>query len=779
MPQRQTFDLLKASAVTQIQQDLEANAAQLEADLAAVVADERTRRDVAVLLADTDFTYTPGTPDSVEAGEVIRTRAEGFSYEVAASSASDHHVTTAGGVKLYVLDCNKKLPFEAFGVETLDPTVVSFADPSQRTPILPSAVKDNSAEIEKAIEVATVNGFRLLGQGFYYASDTSLYKRLYPLMHNDDQGKKTGQITFGYRWPYDLDISSGGLVDQFTSPERFVVSEDGDLLVRVTYTGFLNAVRVQRRFGSLLRAETTEFINGETNAPDRFKRSISGDGLTKKAVFRIAKTADWFDTNADKLRFFFQDNSADRTVDGNPVQFEILKVEISWDNDKNVFARPPVNPLGFKGFAMRNVLTDAPSTNSRMLSSPGTVQRAIANISEYKRQTDADFIRFPLQYKGIMSHGTGSGGDPDLSWINRTTWLLDHCSRIGLNVQLCINHAFSSTSTFVTDEWIRAEDIDTPEKRQTRAEDAAKVLSYIVDHPAIKVIELENEVDVYQLGVVHDAADGTTLPELIDYYQKLAVELKNITAKPLALSFGGYRWINLIVGELFDGVIDYVDIHPYGISKNNPVGWGNPVIMSETNPDKLDAVPSVRYRSENVCIWADTINPNSGASGGDFGYTPTREATYRTIVPNQNLPFSAFVRAGAFSPDSLDGLSPSEIIPAQISKMPSGGGWGWNQSQDEWRFSGEGATIITSTANRTITLGVQNNTVIQNATLSATCDFTLSATGAYVGAVMRFVRKGAGANDLRIRWSGSNLAVLQQDEEASVWFDGTNWALLT
>jgi hypothetical protein len=36
----------------------------------------------------------------------VRTRAEGFSYSVAASSATDHHVTTAGGVKLYETGLN-------------------------------------------------------------------------------------------------------------------------------------------------------------------------------------------------------------------------------------------------------------------------------------------------------------------------------------------------------------------------------------------------------------------------------------------------------------------------------------------------------------------------------------------------------------------------------------------------------------------------------------------------------------------------------------------------
>jgi hypothetical protein len=57
--------------------------------------------DVAALLADTQYTYTAGSAWTVTAGQYIRTAAEGFNYEVAASGATDHHVTTAGGVKLY------------------------------------------------------------------------------------------------------------------------------------------------------------------------------------------------------------------------------------------------------------------------------------------------------------------------------------------------------------------------------------------------------------------------------------------------------------------------------------------------------------------------------------------------------------------------------------------------------------------------------------------------------------------------------------------------------
>jgi hypothetical protein len=62
----------------------------------------QSKDTVAALLADTSLTYTAGSATSVTTGAIVRTRSEGFAYSVAASGASDHHVATAGGVKLYV-----------------------------------------------------------------------------------------------------------------------------------------------------------------------------------------------------------------------------------------------------------------------------------------------------------------------------------------------------------------------------------------------------------------------------------------------------------------------------------------------------------------------------------------------------------------------------------------------------------------------------------------------------------------------------------------------------
>ena len=59
--------------------------------------------DVAALLADTALTYTAGQPGTVVAGDIVRTRAEGFSYEVLPLGAASPGLATAGAVLLRVL----------------------------------------------------------------------------------------------------------------------------------------------------------------------------------------------------------------------------------------------------------------------------------------------------------------------------------------------------------------------------------------------------------------------------------------------------------------------------------------------------------------------------------------------------------------------------------------------------------------------------------------------------------------------------------------------------
>ncbi len=101
------------------------------ADLIESFYEEAKVDDVAALLADTGLTYTAGQSTTIEAGDYVKTRKEGFSYTVLDSGASDEHIETAGGVKLHVnLDANGTYPAAALGIDEItDIPLALFSEP--------------------------------------------------------------------------------------------------------------------------------------------------------------------------------------------------------------------------------------------------------------------------------------------------------------------------------------------------------------------------------------------------------------------------------------------------------------------------------------------------------------------------------------------------------------------------------------------------------------------------------------------------------------------------
>ncbi len=110
---QQYADLNTAVASAEASADL----AEGRADDIAALAGFRDFSSLTVLLANSTLTYSVGTNTTVVVDEIIRTRTEGFSYRVAASGATDHHISTAGGIKLYVVAGQSGYDVKAFGAK--------------------------------------------------------------------------------------------------------------------------------------------------------------------------------------------------------------------------------------------------------------------------------------------------------------------------------------------------------------------------------------------------------------------------------------------------------------------------------------------------------------------------------------------------------------------------------------------------------------------------------------------------------------------------------------
>lgn len=101
--------------------------------LQAVLAADSPVADMAALLADT-------RPASLfPEGMILSTRADAFVFRVAPATASDHHLTTAGGLKLHVLPGADGFDLRAFGASG-------------------DGLSDDSAAMEKALDAAQAAG---------------------------------------------------------------------------------------------------------------------------------------------------------------------------------------------------------------------------------------------------------------------------------------------------------------------------------------------------------------------------------------------------------------------------------------------------------------------------------------------------------------------------------------------------------------------------------------------------------------------------------------------
>lgn len=185
---------------------------------------------VAGLLGDTAMSYTSAEAVLVTAGEYLK--AGQYLYQVAAAGAANHHLTTAGGVKLYVLTDEAPLA-EQFGAKGDGTTEDSSAISAALTAFGQVRL---GAKTYRARNIQLTGGRTLLGRGATLKNDFGVADHLFII---------DGTWTHGFVRLHTIDngTSSGAVFDVVAGGVHHCVIEVQHLLQRAAQPIFTNINR--------------------------------------------------------------------------------------------------------------------------------------------------------------------------------------------------------------------------------------------------------------------------------------------------------------------------------------------------------------------------------------------------------------------------------------------------------------------------------------------------------------------------------------------------------
>lgn len=124
------------------------------------------------LAADTTMSYSAGSAQEVSADEYVYVQE--YVYKIASSGATDHHVTTAGGVKLYVMPINGWVNLLAFGADGTTATRKGVGQGSEFATI----GDDQYPYIKTALDYCIDNDVNLYVPAGEYRMDTRYEKNI-------------------------------------------------------------------------------------------------------------------------------------------------------------------------------------------------------------------------------------------------------------------------------------------------------------------------------------------------------------------------------------------------------------------------------------------------------------------------------------------------------------------------------------------------------------------------------------------------------------------------
>lgn len=179
-----------------------------------LATDNRVFDTVADMLADSNFSYAATEPENVaNVGGFLRVVEGGYVYKIASAGATDEHLTTAGGVKLYVVPNDGVVSLAQWGLV-----------PDGTTDI--HSVLQRAVDEFRAVFVPPTDMNRLVDTGAWYCSGTinvNNQVRIFGL-----GGTQAGWSKSVIRWPenipgmvfhyYDTEGTAAGVLSKNANP---------------------------------------------------------------------------------------------------------------------------------------------------------------------------------------------------------------------------------------------------------------------------------------------------------------------------------------------------------------------------------------------------------------------------------------------------------------------------------------------------------------------------------------------------------------------------------
>jgi len=521
-------------------------------------------------------------------------------------------------------------------------------------------VKTNLIEDGGVITVSdgvTLNVLSYESNGKYFLKKDTVGAFIVGLYTNDStmSGYTSceGQTAIKYTPGYDMGISTGGYVNDYTSPTTDIPQEHGEAFAYVKFKGALGQFRFLFKNAS---GSTTKTVNvypvGSPSSFDGAKTSalFNSDDMEKEVILFSGTQLD-VDGFLPKVQIAINPSN-----DYKVLEVDILEVKIGYMNARHTERTPSRTPLGLKTMSVREGVSSLWFNDL----DDSRIKEIISNGLRY----DMDSVQIVMLFKAAINEDLSINHEYFARFEGMLWWL----SNRGVAVNVCTNHIFGDKS--LPEIIVYDDQILTSAQRLSLKNRMSEFMKLISQHPSVQVIEVCNEANIVfddELVVGTIATPTAFLNDMTDAVHENSNKLASVS-----FSGGGVKGLFSLV----DFGQDIIDMHAYnGISTSTvrPMLW--PIISSEhgspTTTSSSIGIEAAEEYSETFGPWWRYVTESEAAFSQE---TRTANAlsvagTFLQDIQGDTSAYSSDIAAGPVA--ATLGVTRLQNLAASASSDPT------------------------------------------------------------------------------------------------------------